>query len=320
MKKMFLFFLILLGLVSCGNSSSNELDSSSGTDEPVVLEGEGIVVYFSATNNTKRVSNIITEHLQISTFELQPIEPYSSADLNYSSPSSRVSLEHNDPNRHVPLTSTAIDNFDALEYIFIGYPIWWGEASWVLDDFVKNNDFTGKTIIPFGTFASSPLGNSAKNLAAKAGNGTWQEGMRFSSTASEQTILTWLEQLNLEEEQKQMNLYIQGKQLKVELTQNSSVTALVELLKKGDITYTATDYGDFEKMGNIGYSLPQNNTPIDTVPGDVILYQGTSLCLYYGNNSWSFTRIGRITGYTEAELRTLLGAGTGSIEVRISLH
>lgn len=79
----------------------------------------------------------------------------------------------------------------------------------------------------------------------------------------------------------------------------------------GQILLCVDEIGWYQEWGKDARKL---------LPGDVILYQGTSLCLYYGNNSWAFTRIGRITGYTEAELRTLLGAGTGSIEVRISLH
>ena len=122
-----------------------------------------------------------------------------------------------------------------------------------------------------------------------------------------------------EQEITKMYVTIYGNKLEVTLSNNSSVKALVELLKHGDITYTANDYGGFEKVGNIGHSLPRNDTPIDTEPGDVILYQGNNLCLYYGNNSWDFTRIGKITGYTTNELRNLLGAGKGSVQVTISL-
>ncbi|MCH5165054.1 MAG: hypothetical protein J1G01_01470 [Clostridiales bacterium] len=116
-----------------------------------------------------------------------------------------------------------------------------------------------------------------------------------------------------------MYITINGNKLEVIFEKNTSVTALVELLKQGDISYTANDYGGFEKVGNIGHTLPRNDTSISTEPGDVILYQGNQLCLYYGYNSWSFTRIGKIKGYSESELRTLLGAGSGSVQVTLSL-
>lgn len=72
-------------------------------------------------------------------------------------------------------------------------------------------------------------------------------------------------------------------------------------------------------MGDIGHSLPQNNTQITTEAGDVILYQGRNICLYYGTNTWNFTRIGKINGYSAAEIRSLLGAGNGEVKVTLSL-
>ncbi len=116
-----------------------------------------------------------------------------------------------------------------------------------------------------------------------------------------------------------MQITINGNKLLVNLAKNSSVDALVELLKQGDVTYTADDYGGFEKVGDIGHVLPRNDTEITTRAGDVILYHGRSICLYYGKNTWNFTRIGRIEGYTDTELRTLLGAGNGSVQVTLSL-
>lgn len=100
----------------------------------------------------------------------------------------------------------------------------------------------------------------------------------------------------------------------------SEMEALVAILKTDDITYTADDYGDFEKVGNIGHSLPRNEESITTQAGDVILYQGNSICLYYGTNSWNFTRIGKIEGYSADELCSLLGAGKGEVKVTLSLQ
>ncbi|MCD8309262.1 MAG: hypothetical protein LUD19_05335, partial [Clostridia bacterium] len=81
-----------------------------------------------------------------------------------------------------------------------------------------------------------------------------------------------------------MYITINNNKLEVELEDNSSVAALLEILRQNDITYTATDYGNFEKVGNIGYTLPDNDEEITTQPGDVILYQGSSICLYYVTN------------------------------------
>ena len=115
-----------------------------------------------------------------------------------------------------------------------------------------------------------------------------------------------------------MNITINGKTVSCQLVENSSTRALLAQLEKGDITYEADDYGNFEKVGYIGFSLPQNNESITTTAGDVILYQGNNICLYYGSNSWSFTRLGKIEGMSRDEIKTFLNAGGGSIEVTLS--
>ncbi len=116
-----------------------------------------------------------------------------------------------------------------------------------------------------------------------------------------------------------MYLYINGNKIEVTLAKNKAVDALVEILKKGDIAYTADDYGGFEKVGALGHSLPTENSQITTVAGDVILYSGNQIVLFYGSNSWSYTRLGKINGYSVTELRTLLGAGKGRVQIKISL-
>ena len=95
------------------------------------------------------------------------------------------------------LASTTVDNWDSYDTVFIGYPIWWGIAAWPVDSFVENNDFTGKTVIPFATSASSGLGESGQLLADMAGTGDWQEGMRFGSRPDEADVQEWVNGLGL---------------------------------------------------------------------------------------------------------------------------
>ena len=122
------------------------------------------------------------------------------------------------------------------------------------------------------------------------------------------------------EETTQMYLTVNGNKLKVSPENNSSVDALVEILKQNDIIYTANDYGGFEKVGALGYTLPADDSRITTQAGDVILYCGNQIVLFYGSNTWSYTRLGRIEGYSASELATLLGAGEGPVQVTISLE
>lgn len=120
------------------------------------------------------------------------------------------------------------------------------------------------------------------------------------------------------EEITEMYINVNGNKLKVTLERNSTADALVEILKQGDIVYTA--YGNsFEIYGDIGRELPAADTRITSQPGDVLLWAGSNICIFFGNNSYSYTRIGKIDGYTAGELRTLLGAEQGSVQVAISL-
>lgn len=97
--------------------------------------------------------------------------------------------------REVELVSTTVDNFSDYNEIFVGYPIWWGVSTWPVNQFIKNNDFTGKTVIPFCTSASSGIGDSGKLLEEMAGTGDWFAGERFSSNVSEDDVKTWLDSL-----------------------------------------------------------------------------------------------------------------------------
>ena len=121
-------------------------------------------------------------------------------------------------------------------------------------------------------------------------------------------------------QEKTMFITINGNKLEVALEDNSATKTLVEKLKQGNITYTANDYGNFEKVGSLGFDLPTSDRHITTQVGDVILYSGNQIVLFYGSNSWNYTRLGKIVGHTTAELRSLLGAGNGSVEVTLSLQ
>ena len=99
--------------------------------------------------------------------------------------------------RDVELVSTTVDNWDSYDTVYIGYPIWWGIAAWPVDNFVKENDFTGKTVIPFCTAATSGIGDSGNLLEEMTGTGDWKEGERFHGGASESDISSWIDSLGL---------------------------------------------------------------------------------------------------------------------------
>lgn len=173
--------------------------AEADTTEDVSAEtGKTLVVYYSATGSTRAVAQVAADTLGADLFEITPVEPYSSDDLNWTNDDSRVSREHNDESlRDVELTQVTPENWDSYDTVLIGYPIWWAIAAWPVDNFVKDNDFTGKTVIPFCTSASSGLGDSGYLLEQMAGTGNWQEGQRFSSGASESEVADWANSLGI---------------------------------------------------------------------------------------------------------------------------
>ena len=225
MKKLtalLLSVVLVLSLAACGSankpaSSTTQPETSVPTEQPTTEPSESsstapaesepetqpetgktLVVYYSASGNTKRVAEDIAEAADGDLFEITPAEPYTSDDLNWTNSDSRVSREHDDESmRDVPLTTTEVENWDDYDTVFIGYPIWWGIAAWPVDTFVKNNDFTGKTVIPFATSSSSGMGQSGSLLADMAGTGEWQEGQRFSSGVSSDDVQSWVNGLGL---------------------------------------------------------------------------------------------------------------------------
>lgn len=185
---------LTLGLYGCGSNTA--LASSEHSSSNQTAEGKTLVVYFSATGHTEKVANVIAETLDADVFEITPKEPYTNEDLNWSDSESRVSREHEDESlQDVDLTTTEADNWDSYTTVFIGYPIWWGNAAWPVTSFVKANDFTDKTVIPFATSASSGIGQSGQNLEKAAGTGNWQDGQRFGSGVTDEDVTGWLESL-----------------------------------------------------------------------------------------------------------------------------
>lgn len=182
-------------------SAATEAETSADTsadEEPESEEGKTLVVYYSATGSTETVAGYIADVAGADLFELEPVNPYTSEDLDWTNDNSRVSLEHeNESERDVELVSATVDNWNEYDTVFVGYPIWWGIAAWPVNEFIETNDFTGKTVIPFCTSASFDLGESGELLAEMAGTGDWQEGMRFRSGASENDVKAWMEDLEM---------------------------------------------------------------------------------------------------------------------------
>ena len=176
------------------NINENKNNSTTDDKNTTTTDKKILVVYYSAQSHTEAVAKKIANNLDADIFEIVPKDVYTSDDLNWSNDKSRVSREHNDESlRNVELETTTVDNWDNYDTILIGYPIWWGIAAWPVNTFVKANDFTNKTVIPFCTSASSDIGNSGKLLENDAKGGKWLTGQRFSSSPSDSDINFFIE-------------------------------------------------------------------------------------------------------------------------------
>lgn len=181
-------------------AATQETAAETQSGDTTAESGKTLVVYYSASGSTKRVATAIADAAGADLYEITPVEPYTSDELNWNNSSSRVSREHDDESfRDIALTEITPVDWDSYDTVLIGYPIWWGIAAWPVDNFVKGNDFTGKTVIPFCTSASSGLGDSGNLLEEMAGTGDWQEGHRFSSGASDADAADWVASLDLNE-------------------------------------------------------------------------------------------------------------------------
>lgn len=172
--------------------NNNEPSEDDSTDTAKVL-----VAYFSATNTTEGVAQTIADSLGADLYEITPEQPYTAADLDYHDDKSRSTIEMNDPNSR-PAISGSVENMEQYDIVFIGYPIWWGEAPRILSTFVESYSFSGKTIVPFCTSGGSGVGSSASNLERLTSGATWLSGTRLNGGASHNSVAEWINGLGLD--------------------------------------------------------------------------------------------------------------------------
>lgn len=155
-----------------------------------------LVAYFSATGNTRPLAEYIADGLGADLYEIVPEEPYTDADLDYGNSNSRTSIEMNDPNSR-PAINGSVENMEQYDIVFVGYPIWWGDAPHILYTFMESYEWGGKTIVPFCTSGGSGIGSSAANLEGLTSGADWLTGQRFSGGTSQEAIMDWVNSLGL---------------------------------------------------------------------------------------------------------------------------
>lgn len=176
-------------------NSTNANNNNSKENISTEAGGNVLVVYFSCTNITEGIAEIIADETGGALYEIVAADPYTEDDLKYYT-DGRADKEQADPSCR-PEISGSVDGMDAYDIVFIGYPIWHGQAPRIIYTFLESYDFGEKTIIPFCTSHSSGIGSSAENLHGLAPDSKWKDGERFSPDTDQNTVKSWVNSMNL---------------------------------------------------------------------------------------------------------------------------
>ncbi len=289
--------------------------------EPETPGNKTLVACFSYTGHTKAVAGEIAEAVGGDLFEIIPAEPYPEDTNNYYDPSTRAYQEQQDPAARPALApGHGVENWEDYDVVFLGYPIWYGAPPKIVYTFLEQYDFAGKTVVAFSTSASS--GHSDSALRPLAPEATWLPGHRFDIGADQAAVNAWLDTLELPtQEETAMNkltLSFNGHTYPATLEDTPAAKEFAQLLqsKGGAMTLHLDEYGGWEKVGPLGQALTnRQDAQTTTQAGDFVLYSGDQIVLFYGSNSWSYTRLGRLddpSGLADA-------LGRGEVDVTFQL-
>ena len=154
-------------------------------------ENTSLVVVFSCTGTTKGIAEKIAALTGAELVDLVPAQPYTAEDLNYNDRSTRATVEQNTPDARPEIANDI--SLDGVTTLYLGYPIWWGQAPRIMSTFVESHNFTGITVIPFCTSGSSGAGRTGETLGEQAGTGTFLSSTRFSSGVSDAELQSWID-------------------------------------------------------------------------------------------------------------------------------
>ena len=321
MMKKVILFLVFLVLALPGTGLAVDAVSSATVNITEVPDlkahdnAQAIVIWFSTDDTVKAVALTVADALEADSFEIVPEQPYTEADLAYYT-DGRCDREQADISARPAIVSLP-ENLEQYDVIFIGYPIWHGQAPKILYTLLESIDVSGKTIVPFCTSMSSGAGSSAANLQKLTDETTvWHDVKRIDNHSTAEQIREWANSLDVAKDA-DMIMRIDGTPVTVAWEKNESVKTLREMAVNG-LTIQMSEYGSFEQVGFIGQTLPSDDRETVTSPGDIVLYAGNRLVVFYGSNSWAYTRLGRITDKTPEEMEELLS--NGDVTVTISME
>ena len=305
--------------------------------------GKTLVVYYSYTNKCHEIVTSLMSQIEADVMRIEPADKTQKYEANNyaigTALLNAIKAAPNDAASYPAIDPVSITDLSQYQNIIIVTPLWWSQMAAIIQTYLFNYgaQMTGKHVALIVSSHSNGISGvvaDAERLVKNVtwmGDALWINASNHSNRAS--LILNWLPTLrsalplgsskNFAEKQTTMDkmyITIGGVTQPATLVDNAATQALVERLKDGAVTVTLNSSGDFEIWGALGFSLPTSNEQINAQPGDVILYNGSNICIFYGTNSWSYTRLGKIDGLLESELRTYLKAGESNIRVTLSLN
>ena len=294
--------------------------------------GKTLVVYYSYTGNCQQIVESLTAQIEADVMRLEPADKTQKYEANNyaigTALLNAIKAAPNDAASYPAIDPVSITDLSQYQNIIIVTPLWWSQMAAIMQTYLFNYSpqMAGKNVALIVSSHSSGISGVVADAERLVKNVTWMGDALWINASNHSNrvslIQNWLPTLNFVEKQTTMSkmyITIDGQTQDVTLVDNQATKTLVEKLQQAPVTVTLNSSGGFEIWGALGFSLPTNNEQINAQPGDIILYNGSNICIFYGSNSWSYTRLGKIDGLSESELRTFLKAGESNISVTLSL-
>ena len=317
---------IVLSLPACEKDPApenpEEIEQPEGDESVQMLDptSSTLVVYYSYTGNCRAIVTTLTEQLKSDVLEILPSQEGLKYDAdNYKIGSELISAIRNKPNDASSYSGIKPVNRDASQYetIIVVTPLWWSNMAAIMQSYLFQNGskMAGKKIGLIVSSHSSSIAEVEKDAKRLIPGGVFEKESLWinnSNHAKRSDLITeWLEP-NQTTTSMTMNITAGGKTITATLADNVTAEALAEKLKSGSVT-VEMKANVFEHYGPLGFSLERHDEQIAAVSGDIMLYNGDNICVFYGSNSWSYTPLGKVDGKTADELKAFFGTSTISV-------
>ena len=297
------------------------------------VSAKTLIVYYSYTGNCQQIVESLTAQVEADVMRIEPADKTQKYEANNYAIGTQllnaIKAAPNDAASYPAIDPVSITDLSPYQNIIIVTPLWWSQMAAIMQTYLFNYSaqMAGKHVAMIVSSHSSGISGvvtDAKRLVPDCiwmGDALWINASNHSNRAT--LIQDWLPTLNFAEKQTTMNqmyITIDGMTQSATLADNTATKELIAKLQQAPITVMLNSSGGFEIWGALGFSLPTSNEQVNAQPGDIVLYNGSNICMFYGSNSWSYTRLGKIDGLSESELRTFLKAGESNISVTLSLN